>query len=397
MISDNSNPESYAGWAWVEPFHVAAALVSARVDRLFRAMRDLEIRALLLTKPESIRYITNFPVKGYRPFIEIEYACVLPLDGPPSLVYSSGADKARLERYGFGVRFTELSARGWSAAMEELLRQTGVSSGRVGVDLLPFELADQLRQLLPGLALIPFSDHWARITAVKLPAEVEILRHAVVAVADLGMRAAVEAAKPGVTELEVSARAECMMRLAGSEVNPFIPVVASGANASFYERIPTYKQVAIGELVVVDVGCVYRGYTAEYARTICIGKPTAEQMRVWRAVNTAVERAIAIMRPGVVCAEVDRAARQALEEAGYGSYQHRWPTGHQLGFGLHGSPLITASSDAIIEAGMVMNVEPGVILVDQPEVGGVTIEESVLITTDGPVLLTKAPRSLNWD
>ena len=107
-----------------------------------------------------------------------------------------------------------------------------------------------------------------------------------------------------------------------------------------FERVATEKIIAAGEMVIIDVGAVVRGYTGDLGRTAICGAPTAEQKEIYKATLLALDEAKKIIRPGVTCHTVDQRAREVISDAGWGRYLYSGNTGHQLGFGLHGEPLV---------------------------------------------------------
>jgi Xaa-Pro aminopeptidase len=265
-----------------------------------------------------------------------------------------------------------------------------LAEARVGFDLLPHYLFLELQEALPRIALIDASSIWTDITAIKLPGEIALLREAL-RIGQNGMRAAMNALVPGVTEIEISAEAEYVMRQQGSEMNPFIPVVASGANAAVWERVATDRWIGEGEMVILDFGCVYRGYTGDFARTTVVGEPSPAQRRLYRGAYNALQEAVAAVRPGVLCSHIDALARSVMRDAGLGNYIAPWAIGHQLGYGLHGSPVIGPGVDVPLRAGMVINIEPALNTPDDPSIGGVEIEDTVLVTEQGCERLTDFP------
>lgn len=200
-----------------------------------------------------------------------------------------------------------------------------------------------------------------------------------------------EAIEQGKKEIEISAIGEYIMRKQGSETNPFIPVVASGSNAAIWERLATEKEINEGDMVVLDFGCVYKGYTGDFARTTIVGNPSDEQKALYKAAYVSLQEAIRAVKPGVFCSKIDKIARDVLIDSGFEKYQHPWATGHQLSFSLHGSPLIDINVDIPLQEGMVINIEPSIFIYDNHNIGDVELEDTVLVTKTGYEKLTDFP------
>jgi Xaa-Pro aminopeptidase len=372
-------------------FYCGDELQAAKLAAVQEALARHDLDALLLLKHDAVRYVTGFYAKGYRPFLEFDYLALVPLEGLPVLGTSlSGEEpRARLRSRSADV-VTLPGVRGWAGAIAALLRQHGLAGARVGFDLLPHFLWSEIREQLPRLELVEASAIWTEITSVKLPGEVALLREAL-RVAQTGMQAALDVLAPGRAEIEIAAEAEYAMRRAGSEMTPFISVVASGENAAVWERVATERRIGEGEMVILDFGCVYRGYTGDFARTTVVGDPSPAQRRLYGAAHRALQEAIAASRPGLLCSAIDTLAREVLRDEGLERYVAPWPIGHQLGYGLHGSPVIGPGVDVPLQAGMVVNIEPALNTPDDPAIGGVELEDTVLVTDTGSERLTDFP------
>lgn len=369
-------------------FYCGDNVHEAKMDKVHRAIRRRGLDALLLIKHDAVRYVTEFYAKGYRPFLDIDYAAVVPAGKDPVLGFTlSGEDRrvAVRSRVHDARRLPRLAD--WPAALAAILGDYGLSAGRVGFDLMPQFIYQGLRERLPRLELIDANDVWLDLTAIKHPLEVALIEGAL-KISQRGVSAAIEAAAPGKSEIEVSAAAEYAMRCLGSEMNPFIPVVASGPNAAIWERVATTRRIESGDMIILDFGCVHRGYTGDFARTIVVGEPTQQQRRLYRAAHDALTEGIAAAKPGSLCSAVDAVVRKVIQDAGLAKYEQGWATGHQLGFGLHGEPLLAPGVDVPLQSGMVINLEPSLYTFDDPTIGGVEIEDTLLITDTGSRLLT---------
>ena len=205
---------------------------------------------------------------------------------------------------------------------------------------------------------------------------------------------AFDAVRPGVTERDVAAVLETGLRSAGYERPAFDTIVASGPNAALPHYRAGLRVLKAGDLVVLDFGGVLDGYCSDLTRTVSVGRPTDDALRLHSAVRDAQRRAIEAVKPGVPAASVDAAARSLLESRGLGeAFGHG--TGHGLGLDIHEEPRIgpprSHSASVQLEPGMVFTIEPGAYL---PGLGGVRIEDDVLVTADGYEVLTSVTREL---
>jgi len=224
--------------------------------------------------------------------------------------------------------------------------------------------------------------------AVKEPAELELLAEAA-RLTDQATESILAELRPGLSEREVAGRLAALIQQSGASL-AFAPLVQSGPNSALPHLGPSERRLTPGDLVLLDFGARHRGYNGDTTRMAVIGKPDAEQQRVHQAVLDAHDRAIEAIRAGTTCGEVDAAARESLERAGYGErFIHR--TGHGLGLDAHELPNLEPGSTVRLEAGNVVTVEPGVYV---PGWGGVRIEDDVVVEPDGARVLTAADRGL---
>jgi Xaa-Pro aminopeptidase len=231
--------------------------------------------------------------------------------------------------------------------MGEMLKDYGLTQGRIGIDILPCFMSDQLKAEFPKVEFVDANHLWTELTVIKHPVEIEYIKHSL-EITEIGMMAAMECAKPGVREIDVATEAEYAMKKAGTEFNPTISQIASGINASIFERIATEKRIRYGDSVIIDLTSSFRGYTGDGGRTVFAGgKVSPEQKKIYQIDYRALKEAIAAVKPGAKCSDPDTAARRVIEEAGYGKYEHKFATGHQLGIG-HGDPSINRGVEFVI-------------------------------------------------
>lgn len=198
------------------------------------------------------------------------------------------------------------------------------------------------------------------------------------------------AIRPGRAELEVAADLKIAMLHEGGQGDAFPPIVVAGPNSASPHAGPSQRPLAEGDLIVIDWGTTYEGYRSDITRTFVLGAPTPEMVQIHDAVLAANQSGRLAARPGIPAQEVDRAARRAITLAGYGQYFiHR--TGHGLGLETHEPPYLVEGNLELLRPGMTFTVEPGIYL---PGVGGVRIEDDVVVTEDGSETLTTLPREL---
>lgn len=376
-------------WKEKPLYYAGDDLHAAKQTKIQAAIEKNDLEGILLIKSEAVRYVTDFYVKGYRPFFEPEYLVFIPKSKKPIVGYTSGSDTYRIQIRSDIEDHRKLPEfNKWSGEIVKILKDYGVTTGRIGTDLLPFHLHREIIKELPKMKFVDISDMWIDLTAVKHPVEIGHIKRAV-EITEIGLNAAFDVVKPGVREYEVAAWAEYNMRNHGSEMTPFITNVASGVNCAIFERISTDKMIIDGEMVILDLGCVWRGYTGDLGRTVCVNKPTKEQKNIYRVTYLALQEAIKAVKPGVTCGYVDAVARKVIKEEGYEKYENQFATGHQIGYGLHGLPSINRNEEYVLKPGMVMALESRVTIYDNPEIGGSHLEDIVMVTEIGHEKISK--------
>jgi len=228
---------------------------------------------------------------------------------------------------------------------------------------------------------------------VKDPSEIEALREGARRVSAIARRLASFVA-PGRREQDVARDIDTAMHEAGFSRPAFDTIVASGPNSAFPHARPTARRLTAGEPTVLDFGGVYDGYCVDLTRTVQLGATTEALRRLYEAVEEANRAGIAAVRPGQRPSQVDAAVRQVLDARGLGAaFGHG--TGHGIGLEIHEDPRVSRETaglpDDPLEPGMVFTIEPGAYV---PGVGGVRIEDDVLVTAEGCDVLTDAPKRI---
>lgn len=229
-----------------------------------------------------------------------------------------------------------------------------------------------------------------RLRAYKDASEIELM-HEAGKIADQVMEIIKDKLRPGLSEKEVALMVEMEYRSLADDIS-FKPIVASGPNAAQPHHSPGERQLQSGDLVIIDSGALYKGYCSDITRTFCLGEAAEEMKKVYRAVLEANQAAFeALQRKGSLSgAEADAISRKVITDAGYGTFFiHR--LGHGIGLEVHEAPYLVDGNDEPLTQGMAFTIEPGIYL---PGKFGVRIEDTVVLTVEGPLSLTAFNREL---
>jgi Xaa-Pro aminopeptidase len=261
---------------------------------------------------------------------------------------------------------------------------------RVGFEsALSFGLAHELQAKgLKDWQWLHLNDELQRLRLHKSADEIDLLASAAKLNA-AGFSEITDMIKPGVRESDVALALEFSMRKLGAEAKAFDIIVASGIRGALPHGVASDKALAEGELVTIDFGCRMSGYHSDETVTFAVGKISEELHAIFDTVLEAHDRALARVKPGIALFDLDRIAREHISACGYSEYFGHG-LGHGVGLEVHEAPTVSPRSKMIAEAGMVFTIEPGVYI---PGVGGVRIENTVLVTDDGHHTLTKIPKT----
>jgi len=301
------------------------------------------------------------------------------------LTDSRYATQARGEVKGAGIRVYKKPLE----AIAELVAEQGLLVIGFESDILTVDACRRLRKAFCGVRLKPFAGILSALRSRKDSYEVERIRRSV-RILTRCYGVVERMLRPGVRERDIALAVEAAAKADGAEAMAFDTIIASGPRGALPHGKASDKRIRKGELVVADRGVVFDGYNSDSTRTYCVGKAAAKVREVYQTVLDAQARAIEMVRPGVAVSEIDRAAREHINAAGYGRYFGHG-TGHGVGLEIHERPGIGPFGKEILAEGMVITVEPGIYI---PGWGGVRIEDMLLVTADGFEILTKAPKGL---
>ncbi len=360
-----------------------------RQDRLSKSIKQAGLNALALNPGPSLVYLTGLHFHLMeRPTV----ALFIPEEAP--LLILPELETAKLGSLSFPLRafpYGEDPAM-WAEVFGQALRTSNIGDGSIGVEPTRLRLLELrlLEGASPKTSFVSAEEILATLRMCKDEGELSAMRRAV-DIAQRGLLATLPTIKKGVTERQVASELALQCIHAGADVEfPFAPIVSAGANSANPHASPSDRALETGDMLVIDWGAFYHGYTSDLTRTFAIGEAETEFSHIARIVVEANAAGRAAVRPGIQASEVDIAARRVIEAAGYGSYFiHR--TGHGLGMEGHEAPYIRAGNPLILEPGMTFTIEPGIYL---PGRGGVRVEDNVVVTSQGGESLSDLPREL---
>lgn len=328
---------------------------------------------LLVTKPANVRYLSGFtsPEDGQ---------VVVSAEGMLLLTDSRYTVQAEQESR-IPLRIFRQEDKRMAPA--DLLK------GRVGVEAQHMNLAylEALKER-SAAEYVPTQGLVEKFRQVKSPDEIEKIR-AAAALADRAWSHVLSYLKPGVCEKDIALELESFMRRQGAEDAAFEIIVASGERGAMPHGVASSKKLARGELVTLDFGALVEGYHSDMTRTVALGKTSKKLKQLYHAVLEAQEEALAQVGSGKSGKELDAVARGVLQEKGYGEYFVH-SLGHGVGLAVHEGPSLSALSEDVLALGNVVTVEPGAYV---KGLGGVRIEDLVLVTESGQEVLSKSSKS----
>ena len=228
-----------------------------------------------------------------------------------------------------------------------------------------------------------------KLREIKTPVELLSMRKAAAITSD-AFEAILPVIRPGITEKELQVELDFTMLRMGADSLAFDPIIASGENGSLPHAVPSSRKLQPGDMITMDFGAKVGNYCSDMTRTVALGKPSDEMVKVYNTVSRAQSMCKAALAPGKNCFDIDKLARDYIDSQGYaGRFGHG--LGHCVGIDIHEDPRLSQMCHDILQAGMVITVEPGIYL---PGIGGVRIEDTCLVRENGSESLTTARREL---
>ncbi|MFQ6369147.1 M24 family metallopeptidase [Enterococcus hirae] len=348
-----------------------------RVEKLLKKMQEENLDSFLITSPYNLRYLTNFTGTTGLAVITLEKAFFI-----TDFRYT---EQAAAQAQGFeiiknvGPIFEEVA----DLVQKEGLRELGFEE--TTVSFLEYSVLEEIIDA----QLIPISGMIEELREIKDEEEIAIIEKAC-SIADLAYDHILKMIQPGMTEIEVANQLDFYMRSLGASGVSFETIVASGLRSAMPHGVASKKIIEQGDLITIDFGCYYEGYVSDMTRTFAIGDPGEQLKEIYQIVLEAQLAVLEVAKPGVTGKQLDAVARDYITKHGYGeAFGHS--TGHGIGLEIHEGPNVSVRAEKQFVPGNIITDEPGIYL---PGIGGVRIEDDLLITSDGNRVLTHSPKEL---
>jgi Xaa-Pro aminopeptidase len=348
-----------------------------RINRVLHVLKQMDVDAIIIRGMDNIFYLTGF--RGSEGSLLVTRGDVVLLTDFRYLTYAAEVTK--------GIAIVE--TRGKDNHLATLCDRYGIR--KMGFDSYntTYQAYQVWRDTAPNVDFTPIGTEIETIRAQKEPEEILAIRRAIQLATDAFTRVLAKI-RPGTTERQIAGELDYTMKNLGADGPSFETIVASGARAALPHAKPTDKALKQGETVIIDFGCQVGGYSSDETCTVAVGEVDQKMREIFIAVDEARKAGIKAVRAGLPVVELDTLVRGTVEERGYGEF-FRHGTGHGVGIAVHEAPAITVKAEALLDENMVITIEPGIYI---PNVGGIRMEDMVLVTQSGGEVLTHLRKDL---
>ncbi|MFK4566409.1 M24 family metallopeptidase [Enterococcus sp. UD-01] len=348
-----------------------------RVNKLREQMKKNNLSGFLITSPYNLRYLTNFTGTTGLAVITLEKAFFI-----TDFRYT---EQAAAQAQGFEIIKNEGPIFDEVVALAEKEQLENLAFEETYVSFAEYSLLEEITPC----DLIPVAGMIEELREIKDEEEIAIIEKAC-SIADAAFKNILTLIKPGMTEIEIANQMDFYMRSLGASGVSFDTIVASGVRSAMPHGVASEKIIEKGDLITLDFGCYYQGYVSDMTRTFAIGEPESKLKEIYQIVLEAQLKVIDAAKPGMTGIQLDKIARDHISSYGYGTaFGHS--TGHGIGLEIHEGPNVSFRADKQFVPGNVITDEPGIYL---PGLGGVRIEDDLLITAEGNRVLTHSPKEL---
>ncbi|CAM3338485.1 M24 family metallopeptidase [Vagococcus fessus] len=348
-----------------------------RIEKLRVKMQEAELESFLITSPYNLRYLTGFTGTTGLAVITKKEAYFVSDFRYAEQVAKQCPDYTFIQN--MGPIFDEVA---------KIIKSDDLMNMAFEEEHMSFSTYTTLAEMLET-GLVPVAGMIEELREVKEESEMKIIRKAC-EIADSAFKHILDYIKPGMTEIQVANELDFYMRSLGATSVSFETIVASGVRSAMPHGVASDKVIEQGDMITIDFGCYYEGYVSDMTRTIALGDPGEELKEIHQRVLDAQLKVTEAAKPGMSGVELDAVARDYFATLGCAeAFGHS--TGHGIGLEIHEGPNVSRMAEKKFVPGNVITNEPGLYY---PGVGGVRIEDDMLVTEEGVEILTHSPRAL---
>lgn len=362
--------------------------MNKRIKNLMKWLNEMDIEVAFINSRENVFYLTGYDTEPHERLMGIW----LLRDEEP-LFITPKMEVPQVKANGFNGEIIGYQdyENPWELLQKAFQKREIPNIQKIGLekDYLTLSRVEQIKKIFQEVTFIGIDEKLHEIRAIKDEKEIQIIEEAA-KFADYGVEVGISALKEGCSELEVLATIEYELKKKGIREMSFSTMVLFGENSGNPHGTPGMGTLKKGDFVLFDLGVKLNGYCSDITRTVVYKHATEKQEEIYHTVLKAQIQAIQESKPDVRIGYIDEMARKIINDCGYGEFfPHR--LGHGLGINVHEYPSISSNNDRLLEEGMVYTIEPGIYI---PKIGGVRIEDDVVITKEGARTLTKFPKEL---
>lgn len=358
-------------------------MIKGRIKKFWQIIKKERVSsaAFLVINPKNIFYLTQFKGEG-----------ILLLTPEQNYLITDGryTEQAQQEAQYCEIIVQPLKeSDAQTTSLTTLLTELKIEELGFESDFLKVNKYLKYQQLMPQKRLLPFPDIIETIRIFKDQSEIALIQKAA-QIANQAFQETLSNLTSGVSELTLANELNYSIRRKGAAKEAFDIIVTSGERGTLIHGEPSDKKIKNDELIIIDFGAVFGGYHSDCTRTVILGKANKEQEQLFNLVKEVQLETLEQIKAGVLCDELDKYARDKFSEKRYGDYfQHS--LGHGVGLDIHELPRLSSYSNTILEPNMVVTIEPGLYV---PGIGGVRLEDTVVVTESGCDILTTLPKEL---
>jgi Xaa-Pro aminopeptidase len=356
--------------------------VSLRIPRLLGKLSDSSLDAVIITNLTNVRYLTSFT--GSAAILAVKKT-------GESCIFTDGRYELQVQRElqcsSVDIQIEVGSPKIQSKQLVKFVK----NCKRIGLEgqNIPWDSVSKMAKLFEGSDIVSAGTPVEELRVIKDLGEVARIEKACQC-ADVAFKNIRNLFIPGVSELDLTVQLDFEIRLCGASGNSFSTIVASGPNGALPHAKPTDRKFVEGDLIVCDFGSQVDGYCSDMTRTVSVGEPNKKLKEIYDIVLSAQVLGVNSVKSGVTTTKVDNACRKFISDSGFkDKFTHS--TGHGVGLDIHELPWVASSFSTKLKENMVITVEPGIYIED---LGGVRIEDTLVVTTDGSRTLTNTTKDM---